>query len=572
MNNWTINDISPEDLGATGLVVHLNNQDSDYAEIIFAREFDAQLPDELQDGNQVVLKHGGTVLFRGEIENPALSTNYSAQNKSIKVYGIWRRLQTSPYIYAYPFVGQTVQCTHGIIGGDANGLLSTILSQCTPYLTIGTIDVGSVTIPTTDIYDQTIADTIRAVLRYIPGAMVVFDYSTEKPTINILADNSTQLVDVEIDTQSKNVSELELTPRHDRVIEGVRVYYETTGQKKSGELQLWQQQTGIADVNTISGPAVWDKGFYLVGTETAGNIAARKRFLRTVRLSGEWELSRYYLAGKLWPYQYNSYENIESPPTGGLAPPQVPRRIALVRGAFFSVFQTDEENFNITYDSYDYRYSSRDGVFSVVSSANYGGSTKSALRPLMRLGSNCNSFSATITKLQPSPAIRSGEVPAIFRTPTYFRHRIASFKWENFYSHALDKWGNVYANDVFWIDYRDVNPDSNGDFNYLKEVQNNSYSMPSGIAASLLSANSRLLYDGRATVNVQSDPGAFFGKKRRAVVTVQHGAKVDVYNITPIQSVVLNAESGTARLTFGSPAQLGPQDIISLYRAGKGLT
>ena len=101
-----------------------------------------------------------------------------------------------------------------------------------------------------------------------------------------------------------------------------------------------------------------------------------------------------------------------------------------------------------------------------------------------------------------------------------------------------------------------------GRFTAVKTVNNTSAVIPAnGIAAQILASNSRLLYDGGLTMLVEDNPTRFFGRWRKATI-----APLGVSTL--IQRFTLDVTTGLCNLTFGAPAHLGPQDLITLLRAG----
>lgn len=89
-------------------------------------------------------------------------------------------------------------------------------------ITIGTIDLFN-TIPFDETKDISCADAIKRILRWTPDAVVSFDYSTPKPTINIQRRH--QLQPINIDMKEK-IQELKITPRHDLKVPSVCLKYE----------------------------------------------------------------------------------------------------------------------------------------------------------------------------------------------------------------------------------------------------------------------------------------------------------------------------------------------------------
>ena len=585
---WTINNVDIDDLPIDTLVFNVQNQDEDYCEIRLKANFDAALPEMFQVGATVVIRYGSTVIFRGEVDNPLFSATFASESDSIFVYGPWHFFSTMPFLYLYPYVTGTQLSTHGVVGGDANSILTAILqTNAADIVQIGYIDVGTLTIPETEVYDQKLSETLQSILRFIPGALVIFDYSTQPPTIHILADNSTHLASVAINPADGSSSNFRLKPFYDRLVDGVTLQYEASGNSSSGTQQFNQTNTG--NIDTISSP-VANSGFFLLGTDSAGDATSRRHFRRTLRLEGAYDVSIWTLNGQLWPYvpnlsasgggPFNFYDLTVLYPESGTS-----RRNKLLmvdRAMFFRMYYNVAAEFLFNLGLSTNASQANAGVVADVSSGWISDSTGGIsgadwgkyMRPLMRIGGTQTSTPGTVLPLT-IPNLckweRSNLASALLQTSS--ASGLRAYGWNGRWDFTNTSGQSGYAsqatgdgNQIVFLDTRTLGSvnSTTGRFTYVRTVSNSSLETPApGIAAQILAANSRLLYDGGVTLLLEDSPERFFGLNRKAVVSSPSASTV-------IQRFTLDVATGLADLTFGAPVHLGPQDLISLYRAGLG--
>jgi hypothetical protein len=580
MSTWTINNVAPADLDVENIVISVQNQDEDYAEIRLPRNFDAVLPDAFAIGANVVLRYGSTIVFQGEVDNPSRHATGSMEYQSVFAFGPWHRFASMPFLYLYPYVTGTELSTHGIIGGSANSLLTTILTtNAAGIVQVGTISVGTLTIPETEVYDQTLAETIQSILRYVPGAQVCFDYATTPPTIHILADNSSSLLSRTINAVGGKCSGLNLAPIYNRLVDGVTLQYEASGATTSGTLALYQAGAGT-DVNTITSPTA-STGFFILGTDSAGDAQSRRHFRRTIRLEGAYDVSRYTLQGQLWPripqrsvrggpYTFEDLLNIQ-PESGSTRNNKL---LMVDRAAFMRLILFNSGNFNFDLSVSTNASAANAGEMTTgsvfISDGPPAGDWLRYCRPLMRIGPGLDSMVDPITIHSEPAVIRQEQLPAgLFQSGSTAGLRALAVyaRWTFVTPAGLSGYaeqGSGDANRAIFLDTRTLGAidSSTGRFTYVKVVNNTSTTIPAaGIAAQILAANSRLLYDGGVTLLADDDPTQFFGRYRKATINPLGVA-------TTIQRFTLDVSTGLIDLVFGTPTHLGPQDLITLLRAG----
>lgn len=542
--SWTINYTSLPDLDVESIVFQFQNQEDDYAEVKFPSNFDAEFPAIFQQDSSIVVRYAGSVVFRGTIDSLSTVGSHSSESKSVFAFGPWHRFRQDPFLCTYNYVGGSQETTHGIIGGSVNQVVQSILSRVTSYITIGTIDLGSMVMPETEVLDYTIAQALQAVLRLVPGAIVLFDYSTLKPTVHVLADNSSTLRTVTVDASAGTCQNLQVVPRYDRKVDGVYLWYEGGRSIKNGCFSLFQDGYG-QDENTVSSP-VGETGHYVVGVDYAGNLASRRVLRRTIRLSGAYEQTTYTMRGQLFNRTlYNARTGTSTGVSGTLVD-------ICVWQSFFRLFAAPSVlNINLSSE-----YINSPGLKGAVSSSTTSNGT---YKPLIAQGEDFNSFisSGTVKSLQKNPGIQLGAIPQVFLDSPGISTQLATLTWENFYQWPYPTGAHtITASNVLFVDPSNF---SNGVFS--KTVSTNNISTPSGVAGQYLSANSRLLHDGRLSLSLVESPTTFFGLYRR--ISIQ-----PLGITTPIQRLTFDTATDTADITFGAPNHLGPQDYISLLRAG----
>lgn len=588
MSLWTINNAELKDLGVDNLVFNIQNQEEDYCEIRLPGNFDAALPEMFEVGAQIVIRYGADIIFQGEIDNPSFFASATMEYKSVFAYGPWHRFAAMPFLYIYPYVTGAELSTHGVIGGSANSLLTTILNtNASDLVTVGHIDVGTLTIPETEIYDQRLSETIQSILRYIPGALVVFDYSTTPPTIHIVADNSQYLASVPIDPTDGTCTGVRLSPLYNRLADGVTLQYEASG-KSSESIQRYYQ-TGYGTSVFPPTPIPEYTGFFIVGSDSAGNAKSRRHFRRTIRMDGTFDVTKHTLSGQIWNYSPNyagtgmqnmdlfSYGNLSYPTLGGTN--RWNKMHMIDRIMFCRLFCKTSSNFSFQLDASIYASDSNMGWFDLTApyyninwlSDSTGYASTAFFVPLMRIGANpLVPTTNTINTLNSQPWETSNFNTAVCQTSNTSGLRAfkAGVLWHFKNTSGADGYAytSQYNDYIVWVDIQTLQAvnTTNGRFTFIKTVNNSTNGMPPvGIAAQILAANSRLLTEGSLTVKSESNPGLFFGLSRKAVITSPACATV-------IQRFTLDVATGMSELTLGAPTHLGPQDLISLYRAGRG--
>lgn len=548
MSTWSINGKELPYLDVDGLVFTLQNQDDDYAEIRLPKNYDASLDAMFNYGASVVIKYGTATAFSGLVDGPVIDATGIGEFKRIFVYGPWRRFSQQMFLYLYPYYSKDYNTTHGILGGSANSLLFTILQQCAAYITVGTIDVGSVTIPTSDIYDMTISQVIKSILRYIPDSLVLFDYSTSKPTCHIVRSGNAKVVTRTLNPSVDKCMDLSLRPRYDLMLDAVRIDWEATKRIKYGLCERWQEGYGMANTNTAAAPVTQWEGFTLHGTSVTGDFSKSRQFRRTLRLSGALEETTYVLRGNIFNAEMSGIVNGTAPGVSG------PNVKLYVWQSFFRVFCAPSSlNIRAKTDSRLY-----------IDNPSYKGSvtctmSPNTLRPFYQLGFIHSSFVTGDTTSAPLCCVYPFDsIPKVFTEQLSLQSSVASLQWTDIYQTQNPAGFHTFTTPHVLF----VAPSQfNGEY-FSKTVSDNSLeSIPSSIATSILAANSTLFHDGSVKLFSQEAPLLFFGTSRRVTIS---GVNVT----TPVQRVVYDVSTDTYNLELGAPSHLGTQDLIALLRAG----
>lgn len=539
------------DLDVSGLKFVFQNQDDDYAEVKFKRDWKGSFPEPFSVGTSLVFMDPavGIRRFRGTVAEPRRTASGVSRSQSVVIKGPWAQFKERMFTYSYPYVNGNSTTTHGVIGGQINGLVATILTtNCSDLVAIGTIDLGSLIVPTSDVYDQTVAQVLKNVLRLVPGAVAAIDYSTTPlPTIHVLADNSANLQSVSIDVSAGTSRDVSIIPRYDRQIQGVWLYYESSRSIRSAQYAPYQDGAG-ATVNTASSPVVENSGFYLVGSETAGDTSSSRTFRRTIRLSGVYETTTYTLRGQIFNRSLYQLVNGLSP---GVTGPAVD---LTVYGSFFRVFAAPS-TFSLRQADI-YTYINSPGLKGSVSATPYANTN---FRPFYALGPSYASWvDGSISSIPKSPAIAANSIPGIFLFTPGISLMSVDLEWNSYYNIVTSAWENYKATVAF------VNPDNFTNGVFSKTVNTSTVPERPNIAYQLFLANNRLLHDGSLTVGAADPLDLFAGRRRKAVLS-------PVAVTTPIQRVVVDYYRKTAECTFGAPEHLGPQDLIALAKAASGV-
>lgn len=539
--NWTINGKTVESLGVEDVVSTRQNMDDDFDEFVRGCDFDAAPGEDLAFGAAVVVMHGDTVTFRGKIEQP----NYEAagvERQRIVAYGPWHFLAQTPYLYNFPYYPTAQQTTHAMFKGSAGAIMTGILAQA---IAAGIIssgsggDIGTAQIPPFESYDLSLADAIRSVLRYIPGSHVAFNYATDPPTMFVLPPSSEYLT--VLAPPISDCSDVKIRPRHDLVLDGVRIDYEAREVRKT---RTWNHVVGRTLVDTTE---VTHDGFRVVASDSAGATSGRV-LRKTIPLSGSrtvttvnWTVgvSSVSLGHVLWhpteTWQWlNTFMGYNCPrhPADLIAAYAAPATIAKLFS--FSIVSDGSSTLPTNYSTGSSWF-----MLTKTWTGSYTGPVWYDNVPLRRI----------LDDIMLSDSYPDG---------------ICVLKAEVEWQWTDDSAGSGTSKGEQYFIYA---PGAGGlNRSGSREiVEGEVEETPTGIASAILASRSELTYDGSVTVLLEDSPESLLGSYglRRKISFASPSFT------SPIQRFVFTASTGLAAVSFGTPVHLGPQDLLALYRVRK---
>lgn len=571
--------IPVSEVGLSGLSFIIQNQADDYAELRFRDTWKGDPPSPFDVGREIlfyeIVDGEYARLFRGSVDKPSSSATGTTSSKTVIVQGPWARFRRTPFLFSYPYLNGTQPSTHGILSGNMNSLLTTILNQNAQHIVqLGNIDVDDLSIPTTDIYNQYLDQVIKSLLRYVPDAIVSFDYSTDPlPTIHILSrPKCVHGVDGFGEGFTK---ELNVVPRYDRLIERVELQYEQTMNRKRGDFYEFQDGHG-GSINTASHPRVIEPGFWICGTDQAGDPNSIHKFIKALKVDGYFDQTVYNWLVIRWKGTYcNSLDDIARP-SNGVDYPVWPFYALYRIGGFMRLFSKNTDlNIKVSDDWQSYFIGgNRDFGTVSVTDRNYLSPGASSIpdtqyRPVIGNGPNWSSTPNEIRSVGFFPGTDASRVPAVFFDGNdSVKAMTCTINWIDFeqirYPYGFRSF--IAANILFAYD-------PGGDRPYwifTKTVTNSEGGGTTGIASKLLSANNRLLYDASFTDTISDER-----TMEDVLRYFQHVRAISLSNYdyasTPVQRVRINWFSKTYSVELGAPEHLGPQDLIALAKAGEAL-
>lgn len=154
-------------------------------------------------GDTVTVKYGNTTIFTGLLTSAASTASRGDTYSQTAVFtGPWERMARVVCRQMWHVANGYKESSRLILNQAQNGDAQSINVAVREILTgmnnsapaacgyqVGTVSVGSVTLPFDETRDITIADAVKRELRLFPAAVTRFDYSTTPPTLNALAAN-----------------------------------------------------------------------------------------------------------------------------------------------------------------------------------------------------------------------------------------------------------------------------------------------------------------------------------------------------------------------------------------------
>ena len=168
-------------------------------------------PGMVDPGDEIVVKYLGTTVFRGEVAKAVRRKGRGVDDvESVSVEGPWGKLSRMPYLQTWKVANENVpggvaeaQSSRVILNRSYAGLEISMTQQITDVadfaighgmnadLAKGTIAAGSQILPADETRDITCAAAILRTLRFFPRTVCRFDYSGQKPALNVATPGTT---------------------------------------------------------------------------------------------------------------------------------------------------------------------------------------------------------------------------------------------------------------------------------------------------------------------------------------------------------------------------------------------
>ena len=200
-------------------------------------------------GDEIVLWRDSTRVFRGVVtELPAEASG--REQLEYVVSGPWWTLSRCAYMQGRVTWGEIddpdeeteTETTRVVLamgagiatpisaGAQIEAALEWAIDKYSLDLEIGSIEIGSLRPPYEEAKDISVAEVISRMLRYLPDAVVHFDYSGATTEINITRRGDMTPVELDLDdtTTSHKIEAAKARPRHDLVPSGVLFIFERT--------------------------------------------------------------------------------------------------------------------------------------------------------------------------------------------------------------------------------------------------------------------------------------------------------------------------------------------------------
>jgi len=207
----------------------------------------------------ITLRYGNDKRFVGYCDRTPAEATGQAEGQAVVARNAWWLLERLPFqqrhlVNEYNAETETWSQvwqykSRAILGQAEDGTSLTIAqvvteilayaATCGVSIAAGTIE-GATTFPFDEIVDLTCAEAILRVVRWDPGLVAWFDYSTATPTLNLRARSALAAVTAAINPASRAtaaVSSVSLTPRTDLQLPAVVLLYERSSDAGSQQLE-----------------------------------------------------------------------------------------------------------------------------------------------------------------------------------------------------------------------------------------------------------------------------------------------------------------------------------------------
>ncbi len=374
---------------------------------------------------------------------------------------------------------------------------------------LGTVDDGMV-MPYDERENLKCADAVAACLRWHPDWSAWWDYNHVDPdtgeyTPAFNARSAANLTAVAVPVQAVDMESLELTPRYDLQLPGVRVVYELTHEKDGKSYP-----TTVVDVaGDANNPDALTFMFDLVGSQI-GTLEQAVETAEHTTVDGS--VSTDAIKTRAWWYARLPYLGVDN------------------TNASDAYFRLEDSSGNSVVDGSSDADVSRSGTLGLPRYL-----VKGAIQPWMDVQCEEETVSAKCiyADMVAVPSLVVGG-------KCYWRHKPISAKVL-----STDAQTGVYRRSV---------------------VYRQSELVPSGVALSIYNAASRLHFDGRVSL-VAVEPSLSVGPW--SCISLSGGDASWASMQALVQDMVVHVDTGTAKLILGPCKRLGADDHVALFKAAR---
>ncbi len=547
MSTWRINNTLAADFYCSNIGFRFFNQAVDECDLILTSNFD-NTPFSLAYGQTMTITTDGSQVFKGRLDRIRRTGASGSEGLVVTVVGGWWYLENEIFRQSNTYEDGAHWTTRWTLG-PAN-IRDTVIAlvnqvQASGHITVGTIDLPVVFIPQQELRDTTIADALKTILRWVPGAVVAWDYSGSKPTINVYQPGSSSLATYSVADTGSNVQSCELTKRDDLLIPAVmleyerayvRRYIEQAGGTSPTERDVTSYEYVSADKYPASAP----------GTEL-------KTVRKTMLLSGSKHetIYRHSFTSDFskWP-AYTTSTTISGVPVYGQL-----GLAMLIAGIPINVVSTPSGSFMSPISGCPYCT-----FFSVSASirSNNGSTTFSG---------NPNDHWLLANKREWAGWMQVPDQKNWVNADLSLLEVTLKSEWTAVVPPTLSDLKS-HTCTIMLGAVRRANPYQPPAPGAIFNTLTNSYpdttdtleSAPSGLARQIYDAQNANGYDG--TISIVDEEAVFLAANQRRLAITTPGLQFT----GPVQQIAIQAFSGLTTLTIGSPQHLAPQDLIELLR------
>lgn len=257
---WKINDTEcGPGLGLRNVLLRRSNQVAD--ELLFTQDGAAcDGAAHYAVGDEIVLTctidaGSPVVWFRGRLRGLPRAGEPTSERLAYRARGAWEQLERRAYLQTWKEASDAsdpdsalVDVRRGVVilGQDNTGAKVAVDSAVEDIvqnaidagasLAIGTIDLGTLTVPWDEVVDLSCAEAISRLLQWVPDAVVWFDYTVNPPSFNARRRADLTAVNLltipstgpEPATTYAPLTHVRLNPRHDLLVSNVALIYVAT--------------------------------------------------------------------------------------------------------------------------------------------------------------------------------------------------------------------------------------------------------------------------------------------------------------------------------------------------------